>query len=504
MQLQPMRIVSLLLLAGCNPGSFDEYLDTAPIRVGAAPDKFNGPSYGHTMVTLRGQLDGKPVSRVVAAGTFASRDTRLVFTRAYDDGKISESTFLRCAGTLDCKDTSDIGTTLIPFESWGLNSGGQGERHICVYAPANATQPAIQGSAALGGNGYVACENTNSIQHFTLGPAITDVRGDGGTLVFSGFGLPPEHPLGVVMLGVYSVNSRNSAEARSGGLYLQADNVFSEQQSMVVVPFLTPVQLEDPATGEPFSAAPDAADLGAQVAGAVRSGKDLVFAVSQPSKQRVLVASYDDSLPGEPLEKVRLHACIESPDASLRGFGERVLVGDLTGDGAPEIVIGTNPVDGVEPGKQGLFVYDGRSLPRAVDGKVCPPWDAEAAPVVCRDEEGLRCDGSGFGGSLALGDVDADGKNDLIVGAPNTTVGGKAQVGAVWILPGGAQGLDVQRSIAITVPSQAKAQFGWNVAALHTKDRDEPVASAPGVSEIYTIMCTPLERGFGGDELCLE
>jgi hypothetical protein len=480
---RPLASTSLtLLLVGCNPGSFQDYLDSAPIRVSSAPDKFLAPNYGETVVALNGNLSGADVGRVVVSG---GGGTPLAFVRTYGNGKVSESTFLRCKNEVECGDAQDIGAVMIPFERWGTRTDDA--REICVFAPANATNTPDPMEPRVGGNGYVVCETSNRPQSFTLGPQLADVRGDEGTLLFSGFGLPSEHPLGVVLLGIHSIANRSSVP-RNGGLYVQPDLVFSDEQNMDIAPYLSLVPLIDPDTGEAFSDAADAGDFGAQVKG-VANGKDLTFAIAQPSKQRVIVASYDDDASGEVAAKFRVHACIEN-DAP--GFGAKLAVGDLSDDGAPEIVVASED--------DRVFVYPGSALPGPATGS-CPGWDEAPVDVPCGGD-GPSCDS--FGYALAIGDVDADGTGDLIVGGPRATVGGKEEVGAVWIVPGSDTGPDTDRIVAITVPSQARAHFGSSVAALRTKDRDEPVASAPGVGEVYTLMCTPLESGFGGDGLCLD
>ena len=125
------------------------------------------------------------------------------------------------------------------------------------------------------------------------------------------------------------------------------------------------VPVTDPATQKPFSDAPDAADFGRQVAGAIDRSGSLVIAISQPSKRRVLVATYHDEEPGEPVDKVRLRACVEAPDTQSAGFGERLLLGDVTGDGDPELFIGNDPAGGAQAGTQVLFMYPGSGLPLA-------------------------------------------------------------------------------------------------------------------------------------------
>jgi hypothetical protein len=487
-----LALCSLALTAGCNWKAFDEYEETAPIRVHAQPSKYELPDFGKVMVTYGATISGKKVSRIVAS---AGGPSPIAFVRAWDGSKVSESeALLYCSGKSECEHTRDFGGALIPFEVW--NPGSIGERRGCVFVPGNSTASHDPQDPRLGGEGVVLCETHKPPQNFTLGPALVDARGEGALLSYSGFGLPTGHALGAVVYGAYAVDSK-TREPRNGGLYL-----LSQPEDGMVGPS-PQVLLIDPATQKPFSEPADAGDFGRQVVGAFDRAGTLVIAISQPSQQRVLVATYDDEEPGQPLEKVKLRACIQAPEKGAGGFGERLLLADVTGDSDPELFIGNDPVSGAQQGSQALFMYPGSGLPLEDVTDTCPPWNAKPVPIACEDADGVSCDDSAFGASLAVGDVNADGKGDLLVGAPFATVGGSQQAGAIWIVPGNDSGLALDRSTAITVTSTSKARYGFQVAALRTTDRDEPVGSAPGLGELFVSMCTPLEKGFGGADLCL-
>ncbi len=488
-------VVLACMVAACQPGKFEDYAAHAPIRVHPAPAHYSAVGYGNVLATFHGKVSpSDEASRIVAS---AGGATPIVFARAWTGRSVSERSFQRCKDPGECRFASDVGATLIPFETWGASLAQP--RYGCVYAPGNAVAYDTAGSFAVpGGEAYIVCENPKSPQNFELGLAA--VQGQDASLQFSGFGLPAAHPLGVLLLGVHALDYR-TGQRRNGGLYRQLDRTNDETGG--VTPELIP--LVDPATGEPFAQDPEAGDLGRQVAGAFNGAGELVIAIAQPARQRVIVASYDAKLPGDELEKFRVRACVEASDASLRGFGERLAVGDVTGDGAPELFIGIDPIAGAEPGRQALFMYSGTGLPEAVEGaRVCPPWNDSATAIDCPERAGgPSCAGAGFGASLALGDVDADGHGDLIVGAPLAAVDGAPDAGTVWIVPGAQVGLDAARAIFLTTDASAGAHLGATVGALRTQGRDEPVAGAPGVDEIYMFTCTTLESGFEGSDLCL-
>ncbi|UCH87019.1 MAG: FG-GAP repeat protein, partial [Dehalococcoidia bacterium] len=67
-----------------------------------------------------------------------------------------------------------------------------------------------------------------------------------------------------------------------------------------------------------------------------------------------------------------------------------------------------------------------------------------------------------FGYSLAMGDVNGDGKADIAAGAPLEDVGGNANQGRAYVFSG------IDGSLLLTLESpnpQAEAQFGWSLAA---------------------------------------
>jgi hypothetical protein len=125
------------------------------------------------------------------------------------------------------------------------------------------------------------------------------------------------------------------------------------------------------------------------------------------------------------------------------GFGWSVgVVGDLTGDHIPELLVGAF----AQESNGRVFVFDGK------DGRVVhtfvPPLGAK---------EGA------FGWSVAGGgDRDHDGAPDILIGAPYTTVGQVSVQGRVYAFSGRTHKL----LFAMDDPSPRRGEgFGWQVAS---------------------------------------
>ena len=107
------------------------------------------------------------------------------------------------------------------------------------------------------------------------------------------------------------------------------------------------------------------------------------------------------------------------------GFGSSVAVGDVNGDGGPDIAVGA--IDEIVGGVRNAgraYVFSGAdgSLLFTLDTPNLPP--DPAAWVY-------------FGSSLAVGDVNGDGKGDIAVGAPYEDVGGNEWQGRAYVFSGG-------------------------------------------------------------------
>ncbi|MET9393442.1 FG-GAP-like repeat-containing protein [Streptomyces sp. NPDC006624] len=157
-------------------------------------------------------------------------------------------------------------------------------------------------------------------------------------------------------------------------------------------------------------------------------------------------------------------------------------VGDIDGDGHADIAVGNDRETSADPGG-------------ALGGKVTVVYGGpggkatDRAPLVLTQDTagvpGASEKGDRFGSDVALGDVNGDGRADLVVG----TAGENGSAGAVTVLYGSASGLTTKGAVSYTqntsgVPgtSESGDRFGERVTLTdHTGDRRADLSvSAPG------------------------
>ena len=220
---------------------------------------------------------------------------------------------------------------------------------------------------------------------------------------------------------------------------------------------------------------PAGAQLGSALASAELGDGMLIAATAQ---NRVVVArvSLDRS--------ATVLGCI---DGTGDIFGRVVALGDLDGDGSHELAM----VRGIND----VAVFRTSDL---VDGAGCAASDAsddvtELASLACVSSERVDC--AGFGEAITTADLDADGSDDLVVSAPNSSVDGVREQGAALVFHG--SGVDNSRiHYVFTSGGSEFDRFGAALAKvrtqLETTPRDELVIGAPGAQRVFVALCTGL------------
>jgi len=137
---------------------------------------------------------------------------------------------------------------------------------------------------------------------------------------------------------------------------------------------------------------------------------------------------------------------LSTPNPQAYGnFGRSLAVGDVNGDGNADIAVGAPYEDADGNGSQGrAYVFSG------ADGSLLFTLDTPNPQAKAY-----------FGWSLAVGDVNDDGKADIAVGAPYENAGGNGKQGRAYVF----SGADGSLLFTLGTPNpQAKAYFGWSLA----------------------------------------
>lgn len=159
-------------------------------------------------------------------------------------------------------------------------------------------------------------------------------------------------------------------------------------------------------------------------------------------------------------------AGVEGVAAASDLFGRTLASGDFNGDGALDLAIGAfgEAVDSIPTAGAVNVLYGSPAGLTAVDNQI---WH-QNVPDVEDAAEG----GDGFGKSVAAGDFNGDGRDDLAVGVPGEAIDGVASAGAVNVLYGSPAGLTAagdqiwhQNVADVEGTAGAGDSFGWAVAA---------------------------------------
>jgi hypothetical protein len=165
-------------------------------------------------------------------------------------------------------------------------------------------------------------------------------------------------------------------------------------------------------------------------------------------------------------------------------FGATLTTGDFDGDGFGDLVIGVRGEDVAGP----PFAADAGAV-HVLFGRAPDGLRASGSQFFIQDAAFDADDwpetGDRFSESLAAGDFDGDGFDDLAIGAPLETVGARREAGAVSILHGSASGITTEDSQFWHGAVRARDHFGAGIGSgdFNNNGRDDLGIGAPGRHE---------------------
>ena len=258
------------------------------------------------------------------------------------------------------------------------------------------------------------------------------------------------------------------------------------------------VQLpDDVASGRELGANLVAHSLGQGSYGA--SNAPVLLLIAAPETNQVFVTVYGEF--GGRGSTLRTLACLDGRVRAPAGApdeGSEFALGDFNGDSIPEVIVGSGEADE----QRVVRVYNLNDLNGAIG---CNGETIASEELSCDDVDAdspAEC-GSLFGAGLAVGDLDNDGFNELLVGDPTAKVGEASGAGAIFVYRGSVSGLMGTPHPLYRANPDADERLGTAVTTVQTalddpmETRTEAVGGAPGADEgsgrAYVFLCSNLD-----------
>jgi hypothetical protein len=454
-------LVATLLLAGlsasCSWSRFDDVTEKGPIEFLKKPANMQT---GFGVVLTTGTLDGRP--RLVVGGEHGTSPAAIF------DPSNGQTPNLTALASNYCVGTADIACFLAPQLAYvpKTRTGAAQNKEVtnCVVVGL--------GEANIEGNGVkFECDETS------FSRPVLSARGyvsDVDHALRTG----QDEPLALATDG-----SENPAVLVGAPTHELA--WYYAPESDVPVRLSPPVAVEDLPLG-----------FGNSVA-AIRLGeRSWLFAVSAQDGGQLHLFRAEG-------ERPRYLGCLGgTPD-----FARRVVAGLVPGPATPEI--GDDVPDLVVSDRTTVFVFDGEKL------AALPETDTMTCTLAALPEKTLiasfgcgstpdtsECSSSDFGAALAVGDIDGDGDNEVIVGAPQMTVRGEHGAGAVLLYDVDSLGDGVLQDVRFLAQGEQGDALGGTVAAASIGDRDVLIAGAPRSGKVGLFYCSSMVPGAKRGKRC--
>ncbi len=247
---------------------------------------------------------------------------------------------------------------------------------------------------------------------------------------------------------------------------------------------LTPAALGIVSQSGPIAGVPEAGDeFGAALAAGDLDGDgfdDLAIGVPGENSGAGLVTVVWGGTQGlDPASSTSISQAGSTPGTPEPGdrFGAALAIGDVTGDGIADLIVGA-------PG-EAIGSRNGAGLVHVIPGSRGGLTGSGSWVLVQGDGLGGTAEADDHvGAAVATGDVDGDGRHDVVIGVPGEDVYGRSDAGAVHVAPRGLPGGDslLFQGSGLPGASETGDLIGQavHVADLDGDGRDDVIIGAPG------------------------